>query len=157
MPGMVTSVHLPSFHTAFPSYPLPPHLVPDPAIYSGRSPPFQPQMPGCGGTEGRACGPNGWARNSAASSSTQSGFFHFGGPSASDGTRAWRRFLVLTEYLKPATSMLYGADLELMAAKDAVAAGAQGTAERLAAAKEVYEVSYRQYTDACVRFAVENP
>ena len=40
--------------------------------------------------------------------------------------------------------------------KNAVEAGAQGAAECLAAAKQTYEVSYLQYTDACVRFAVEN-
>ena len=39
--------------------------------------------------------------------------------------------------------MLYGADLELVAAKNAVEAGAQGAAERHAAAKQAYEVSYR--------------
>ena len=86
MDGMVSSVHLPSFHAGLSSpspqsYPLPPHLVRAPAIYSGRSPPFQPQMPGRGGTGGRGCGPYGGDRNSAASSSTQSGFFQFGGPS----------------------------------------------------------------------------
>ena len=64
---------------------------------------------------------------------------------------------MLTEYLKPATSLLYGTDLELVAAKNAVEAGAQGAAERLTAAKEAYEVSCRQYTDACVRFIAENP
>ena len=64
---------------------------------------------------------------------------------------------MLTEFLKLATSMLYDVNLELVAAKNAMEAGAQGTAENLAATKQAYEVSYRQYTDACVRFAVENP
>lgn len=80
-----------------------------------------------------------------------------GALSRSGGNRALQRFSELHEQLWPTRKKLHEEEIAHHATKEAVAAGKEGAAERLKAAKADYELAYTLYRSVSEHFLNMKP